>query len=258
MIEKKYMQCSLLKVFLPAILLCISVVGGVQAGETLVAVAANFTAPAKEIAAVFESKTKHKAILSFGSTGKLYAQIANGAPFDLLLSADSVTPTKAIREGLAVPGSDFTYAKGKIALYSLDPTLIDREGSILSSPKRFNKIAIANPKTAPYGKASVQVMQHFGAYGDIKNKIVKGENVAQVYQFIITANAQLGFIAVSQLRGSADGSSWVPPESLYSPIRQNAALLLKGRSNQTAGIFLEFLKSADARHIIKDYGYGLD
>ncbi len=223
--------------------------------ETLVAVATNFTAPAKKIVQAFELTSEHKAILSFGSTGKLYAQIANGAPFDLFLAADAERPAKAIQQGLAVAGSAFTYAEGKIVLFSLDPKLVDAEGAVLRSQDSFSKIAIANPKIAPYGKAAIQLMRHLGVYDEIEHKVVTGANIAQTYQFIMTRNAQLGFVSLSQLTGSNNGSHWTPSEHLYPPIQQDAVLLLKGEGNEAASAFLEFLKGPEALEIIEYYGY---
>lgn len=230
----------------------------VSAEETLVAVASNFTATAKDIATAFEIETGHRAKLSFGSTGKLYAQIAHGAPFDLFLAADSERPALAEQQGFAVAGSAFTYARGKLVLYSLDPDLVVNEGEALNNPESFARIAIANPATAPYGEAAVAVMQHMGVYAKVESKIVKGENIAQVYQYVITQNVQLGFVALSQVIAESRGSQWIIPEELYAPIKQDAVLLTRGSGNPAAQAFMEFLKGAEARRIIESYGYGLD
>lgn len=229
-----------------------------SAGETTIAVAANFTAAAKTIARAFETETGHKAVLAFGSTGKLYAQIANGAPFAALLAADQARPERAEAEGLAVAGSRFTYAKGKIVLYSADAMTVDRAGRVLSAPETFAKIAIANPKTAPYGAAAVQAMTQMGVYDGLQDKIVQGDSIAQTHQFVMTQNAQLGFIAYAQVIHAESGSMWVVPEGLYSPIRQDAVLLKAGATSEPALAFLAFLKGDTARAIIASYGYGLD
>jgi molybdate transport system substrate-binding protein len=236
--------------------LCLS--SNAHADETTLAVAANFTATAKDIAQTFEAETGHKAVLVFGSTGKLYAQIANGAPFDALLAADAVHPQKAEADSLAVAGTRFTYAKGKIVLFSADAKLVDGAGKVLGAPETFNKIAIANPQTAPYGAAAAEAMTHLGVYEGLKNKIVRGDSIAQTHQFVMTQNAQLGFVAYSQVINDKTGSMWVVPETLYTPIRQDAVLLKPGENNEAAQAFLKFLQSDAARAIIASYGYGLD
>ena len=229
-----------------------------HAGQALVAVASNFMATARELAVVFEARSGHQLTLSFASTGKLYAQIANGAPFEVLLAADTVRPAKAEAEGLAVTGSQFTYARGKLVLCSLDPLLVDEAGAILHSPQRFRKIAVANPLTAPYGAAAVQVMQALGVYDELKSKLVRGENIAQTYQFMITGNAELAFVASSQLAGDKGLSTWPVPEALHAPIKQDAVLLNRGADNVAARDFIGFLQSAEARAVIARYGYGLE
>lgn len=226
--------------------------------ETLVAVAANFTATAKDIATAFEAETGYKAVLSFGSTGKLYAQIDNGAPYDVFLAADVKRPARVEADGLAVAGSRFTYAKGKIVLYSVDSTLVDAAGTVLNKPTSFTNIAIANPKTAPYGAAAVEAMIAMQVYDGIKSKIVRGDNIAQTHQFIVSGNAQIGFVALSQVISDKKSSVWIVPNNLYTPIRQDAVLLVHGANNSAAQAFLVFLKSSTARKIIAAYGYGLD
>ncbi|MEG3618222.1 molybdate ABC transporter substrate-binding protein [Magnetovibrio sp. PR-2] len=228
------------------------------AAKTTIAVAANFTAAAKDIAKAFEAQTGHKAVLAFGSTGKLFAQIAYGAPFDAFLAADVVRPGKAVQDGFAVQGSQFTYALGKIVLFSADESLVDGNGDVLGKGDLFNKIAIANPKTAPYGAAAVDVLQKLGLYVQARTKLVKGDNIAQTYQFVMTQNAQLGFVAYAQVIFAEGGSTWVVPENLYTPIRQDAVLLDQGKDNPAAKAFLEFLKSDQGRAIIQKYGYGVD
>lgn len=236
--------------------LCLS--STADAAETNVAVAANFTAAAKDIAKAFEAETGHKAVLVFGSTGKLYAQIANGAPFHVFLSADAKTPKQTTDEGLAAPNTAFTYAKGKIVLFSADAAVVDGAAEVLRTPDAFSKIAIANPQTAPYGAAAVEAMKKLGVYDGLKDKIVQGDSIAQTHQFIMTHNAQLGFVAYAQVIHDKTGSMWLAPESLYTPIRQDAVLLKPGMNNEAAQAFFKFLQSDAARTIIAAYGYGLE
>lgn len=241
------------------VLLAVSASGtAAGAAETNVAVAANFTAAANDIAAAFEKATGHKAILSFGSSGKLYTQIVNGAPFQVFLSADDIRPAQAEKEGFGVAGSHFTYAIGKLVLYSADPALVYGEGAVLSKPGGFEKIAIANPETAPYGAAAVEVLKAKGLYDSLSAKIVQGDSIAQAHQFIATGNAQLGFVALSQVVGEKTGSQWLVPDDLYRPIRQDAVLLKTGEGNEAASAFFAFLKGPEARKIIEGYGYALD
>jgi molybdate transport system substrate-binding protein len=227
------------------------------AEEARIAVAANFTAAAKEIATAFGAQTGHEAELIFASTGKLYTQIANGAPFDVFLAADTARPEKAEAEGLAVPGTRFTYAVGQIVLFSADPTLVDSNGEVLKTGD-FAKLANANPKTAPYGAAGVEAMTALGIYELLAPRIVTGDNVSQTLQFITTQNAALGFVALSQVIDDESGSKWMVPADLYTPIRQDAVLLNPGANNEAATEFLAFLKSEAARDIIAGYGYGTD
>jgi molybdate transport system substrate-binding protein len=231
----------------------------VNAAEVSVAVAANFTAPMQKIAQSFEQNTGHKAILSFGSTGNFYAQIKNGAPFEILLSADDETPLRMEKEGLGVPGSRFTYATGKLVLWSKQSGLIDDKGEVLRRGN-FQRLALANPKVAPYGAAAIESMTKLGVLQDIQLKIVQGENIAQTYQFIATENAQLGFVALSQVLTDgkiAQGSAWVVPANLHLPIRQDAILLTKGRSSPAAQALMTYLRSEKARAVIRSYGYEL-
>lgn len=228
------------------------------AGEANAAVAANFIKPMKEIAARFEEKTGHKVTLSFGSTGKLYAQIRNGAPFDLFLSADSATPARLEQEGQGVAGSRFTYATGRLALWSPKEGYVDQGGEVLKKGE-FRHVAIGNPKTAPYGVAARQVLEGMGLWAGIGPRIVQGENIAQTHQFVASGNAELGFIALSQTKdaASAGGSLWIVPQELYSPIEQDAILLQHGKDNAAARELLAFLKGDAARAVIKAYGYDL-
>lgn len=230
--------------------------GGALAGEVTVAVAANFTAPAGDLAAAFEARTGYHVDLSFGSTGQLYTQITQGAPFDILLSADSARPAKAVKEGWGVEGTQFTYAIGKLVLWSPQANLIDAQGDVLKAGT-FTHLAVANPVTAPYGAAAMEVMTTLGILHDIEPKLVTGENIAQTYQFVTSGNAELGFVALSQVVGEAAGSRWIVPESLYTPIRQDAVLLKVGEQNTFAKAFLAYLKEPEAVTIIKKFGYGL-
>ena len=229
------------------------------ADEVQVAVAANFTAPMQAIAAQFEHDTGHKAVLAFGATGKFYAQITNGAPFDVLLSADDETPARLVKEGHVVTGSTFPYAIGKLVIWSPDPKLIDNKGEILKKGG-FKHIAIANPKTAPYGAAAVQTMSKLGVLESVKPLFVQGENISQTHQFVTTGNAELGFVAYSQVIKNGQiggGSGWLVPANLYDPIRQDAVLLAKGQNNPAAKALLDYLKGEKAQVVIKSFGYEL-
>jgi molybdate transport system substrate-binding protein len=225
-----------------------------QAAQTNVAVAANFTKAAEEIAQAFKEKTGHEAILSFGSTGQFYTQITQDAPFEVFLAADDERPKKAVDEGFAVPGSQFTYAIGKLVLWSKDPGLVQGEATLTNGD--FTKIALANPVTVPYGAAAVQAMQALGVYDQLKPKIVQGNDISQTYQFVETGNAELGLVALSQVASGNEGSRWVVPADLYEPIRQDAVLLEKGADNEAANAFVEFLKGPEAATVMEKYGYG--
>jgi molybdate transport system substrate-binding protein len=229
-----------------------------RAEETQVAVAANFTAPAKLIAAEFEKETGHKAVLAFGATGKLYAQIKNGAPFEVLLAADDRTPAKLEEEGMAVRDSRFTYAVGQLVLWSARPDLVDEEGEVLEKGD-FKHLAIANPKTAPYGAAAIETLTALKLLDAVTPKLVQGENIAQTHQFVVSGNAELGFVALSQVWKDGkltSGSAWVVPEALHAPIRQDAVLLNSGAGNAAAVAWLDFLKGEKAREVIHAFGYG--
>lgn len=230
--------------------------GVANAAEVTVAVAANFTATAKQIAAAFETDSEHTAVLSFGSTGKLYTQIAHGAPYDVFLAADQARPQKAEDTGLAVAASRFTYASGKLVLYSTEAALVDSQGKVLRST-RFARLAIANPATAPYGSAAIEVLQALGVHDSVRDRLVRGDNIAQTLQFVMTKNAQVGFVALSQVIDTSEGSRWIVPEALYTPIRQDAVLLTRGANNPAARAFMDFLKSEKARDIIRAFGYGI-
>lgn len=229
------------------------------AGEVSVAVASNFTAPMRKLAAAFEQASGHKATLAFGSTGRFYAQVKNGAPFQVLLAADEETPARLEKEGLAVPGSRFTYATGRLVLWSASPGVVDGRGEVLKKPGA-GKLAIADPRLAPYGAAAVETMQRLGVAQALQRRIVQGENISQAYQFVLTGNAQMGFVALSQVMVDgriAAGSAWQVPANLHAPIRQDAVLLNAGKDNPAATALMAFLRSDAARAIIRAHGYEL-
>ena len=236
-----------------------------HAEEVSVAVAANFTEPMKKIAAEFEKTSGNKLALSYGSTGKFYAQITSGAPFELLLAADDETPKKLEQDNLAVKGSHFTYAIGKLVLWSAKEAIVDDKGDVLKRGA-FDHVAIANPKLAPYGAAAVQTLNALGIYDALSPRLVTAENIAQAYQFVATGNALLGFVALSQVIGTEgemsgkgkSGSLWIVPEKYYTPIRQDAVLLDKGKDKPAAAALLKFLKEPFAVKVIQVYGYALD
>ncbi|MEZ5786246.1 MAG: molybdate ABC transporter substrate-binding protein [Xanthobacteraceae bacterium] len=236
--------------------LALLVGGYASAAEINVAVAANFTDAAKEIAAAFRQKTGHDAVLSFGSSGQLYAQITQDAPFQIMLSADEARPEKLVAEGLAVADSRFTYAIGKLVLWSKSKDLV--QGAETLKAGAFAKLAIANPTAAPYGAAAIEALKALKVYEMLQPKIVQGNNIAQTFQFVETGNAELGFIALSQIAGEPAGSRWLVPQTLHAPIRQDAVLLKKGAGNDAANAFLGFLRGPEARAIIERYGYGVD
>lgn len=230
-----------------------------QAGEVSVAVAANFTAPMQKIAAAFEQDTGHKAVLAFGATGKFYAQIKNGAPFQLLLAADDETPARLEKEGLALSGTRFTYATGRLVLWSRQPGLVDDKGEVLRQGK-FERLAVADPKLAPYGAAAMQVLGRLGLLQALQPRLVQGQSIGQAYNFVTTGNAQLGFVALSQVMTEgkiAPGSAWVVPLSLHAPLRQDAVVLNPGRDQVAATALMNYLKGEKARGIIRAYGYEL-
>jgi molybdate transport system substrate-binding protein len=224
-----------------------------------VAVAANFTAPMKEIAAQFEQATGHKVQASFGATGKFYAQIKNGAPFDILLAADDETPAKLEKEGAAVAASHFTYAIGKLVLWSAQPGLVDDKGEVLAKGA-FEHLSIANPKLAPYGAAAVETLQKLKLYAVLEPKIVQGDSIGQAHQFVVSGAAPLGFVAMSQVVEGGklkSGSMWVVPSTMYSQIRQDAVVLAKGKDKPAVDAFLKYLKGDKAKAVIRAYGYDL-
>lgn len=231
----------------------------VHAGEVQIAVAANFTAPAQQIAAEFERRSGHQARLAFGATGKFYAQIKNGAPFEILLAADDTTPARLEKEELAVTGKRFVYAVGTLVLWSAQPGRVDARGAILNSGQ-FNKLAITNPKTAPYGVAAIETLTRLKLLASVQPKFVQGENISQTFQFVSTGNAEIGFVALSQVFKDGKltgGSAWIVPAELHAPIRQEAVLLARGKANAVANAFLDFLKTPYAHAVIQSYGYAL-
>jgi len=225
-----------------------------RAADIPVAVAANFTAPAKEIATAFHAKTGYTVALSFGASGQFYAQITQGAPFEVFLSADEARPKKIDADGLAVPGTIFTYAVGKLVLWSANPHLVDANGMVLHDGG-FTHVAIGDPKSAPFGTAAIQTMKALKVYDQLAPKIVTGQSITQAYQFIASGNAELGFVSLSQVVHDKKGSEWIVPQTLYSPILQDAVLLKTGAQDPGAKAFLTFLQSPVALKIIKSYGY---
>lgn len=227
------------------------------AEDVQVAVAANFTKPMEKIAADFEKATGNKVVAAFGASGKLVEQMKNGAPFEIFLSADQKNPMKLEKENLGVPDSRFTYAIGKLVLWSAKPQFVDDKGAILSTSSDFQHISIADPKTAPYGKAALAVMEKLGVLDTLKPKIVQGDSIAQAKEFVSSGNAELGFVALSQVIKDTGGSSWMVPQDLYKPLYQDAILLKTGENNAAAKAFMSYLASAPAQAVIKDYGYDL-
>ena len=235
-----------------------------KAEEVTVAVAANFTAPMQKIAQAFEQDTGHKALLAFGATGKFYAQIKNGAPFAVLLSADDETPARLEKEGVAIAGTRFTYAIGRLALWSKNPLLVDDKGQVLLSnttdKNSFKKLAIADPKLAPYGAAAMEVLDRMGALAKVRPKLVQGDSISQAFQFVMTENAELGFVALSQISIDGritQGTAWVVPQNLYTPLKQEAVLLPLGKNNAAALALMKYMRTDRAQAIIRAYGYTL-
>lgn len=219
-----------------------------------IAVAANFTAAMKEIAKTFEKSSGHKTVVSYGSTGKLYTQIGHGAPFDIFMAADQTRPSLLEQKKRA--SQRFTYAIGKLVLWSKKEGL-NIDAQYLRNAD-FKKLSIANPKTAPYGSAAIQILKNLGVYDKLASKLVIGDNIAQTYQFAATGNAKLGFIALAQIALVDQGSRWQVPPALYTPIRQDAVLLNRGGNNSAALAFLDYLKSDAAKAVIHKYGYATE
>jgi molybdate transport system substrate-binding protein len=242
---------------LAALVVLMSAVTLTCAAEVSVAVAANFAAPMHAVAAIFEKTTGHKVEVVTGATGKFYAQIKNGAPFDVFLSADDETPAKLAKEGLALAGSRFTYARGKLVLWSPNPDLVDAQGQVLKTGE-FRKIAIAQPKVAPYGAAAMEAIDRLGLTGRLAPRMVYGESLGQAYSFVSTGNAELGFLSLSQvLQGGKlkGGSMWMVPPSLYSAIVQDAVVLSRGKDNPAAAALVALLRSERIKVLIRSYGY---
>ena len=242
-------------------LLALTLAGwGLARAETVqVAVASNFAAPMQRIVAAFEKDTGHKTALSLGATGKFYAQVRNGAPFAVLLAADDETPARMQKEGLAVTGSAFTYAIGQLVLWSADSSVVDAQGAVLNAPLN-GKLALADPKLAPYGAAALQVLQQRGLADKLRPHFVLGENIAQTFQFVKTGNASMGFVALSQVMQDGkvtSGSAWLVPAALHEPIRQDAVLLQQGANNPAAKALLQYLRTDAARAVIRAYGYSV-
>jgi len=230
---------------------------GANASEVKAAVAANFTAAIAKLQPIFEKQTGHHLLASFGATGQLYAQIGNGAPFDVFLSADDKAPQKLVKEGHAVAGTEFIYARGELALWSAEKGYVDDKGEVLQR-NQYAHLAIANPDTAPYGLAAVQTLKKLGIYDTVKGKFVQGDNIAQTQLFVASKNAPLGFIALAQVLGLPDaerGSWWQVPASLHDPIDQQAVLLKTAEKNDAARAFLKFLQSPQAVAIVHELGY---
>jgi molybdate transport system substrate-binding protein len=240
------------------LLVCALFSASALADDLPIAVAANFTAPIQKIAGDFEKDTGHKLVPSFGSTGKFYAQIKNGAPFEVLLAADDETPAKLIAENAAVAGSNFTYAIGKLVLWSAKPGVVDETGEVLKKGG-FDHIAVTNPKLAPYGAAALETMKALGVHDGLQAKFVTAENIGQTFQFVSSGNALLGFVALSQVLkdGKIEGSAWIVPAKYYTPIRQDAVILDKGRGKPAADALLKYLKGGKAKAVIQSYGYDL-
>ncbi|MCK0163408.1 molybdate ABC transporter substrate-binding protein [Marinobacter sp. S6332] len=239
-----------------AIILPLALISKANAADVSIAVAANFTDTTRELVAAFGETTGLEAVASYGSTGKLYAQIDNGAPFDVFLAADSHRPELLEKSGQGVAGTRFTYARGKLALWSPTPHTFEDPKVWLESGK-FSRLAIANPKTAPYGLAAQEVLTEMGLWDSLQSRLVRGDSIAQTFQFVATTNAQSGFVALSQVRAwdSQGGSLWMIPQSYYSPINQQAILLTRSENNQAAHQWIEFLRSDTAKNIIEEFGY---
>ncbi|HQA11310.1 molybdate ABC transporter substrate-binding protein [Zoogloea sp.] len=251
------MQSSIRHILVFAVLATGSL--SVRADEVSVAVAANFSAPMQKIAADFEKATGHKAQLVFGSTGKFYAQIKAGAPFQMLLAADDETPARLVKEGDGVAGSRFTYAIGKLVLWSPKPGYVDDKGEVLKTGS-FAHLAIANPKLAPYGLAATETMQALGLSSALQSRLVTAESISQALQFVVSGNAELGFIAYSQIHKDGrliNGSYWIVPSKYHSPIRQDLVVLEKGQGSAAVAALAGYLKSDAAKAVIKSYGYDL-
>ena len=246
----------MMRVLIAALVVQTALAAPSVAGQTNVAVAANFTEPAKEIAALFKQETGHVAILSFGASGAFFTQITHDAPFQVFLSADAVRPKAATDAGYAVPGSQFTYAIGKLVLWSKVINVTNGDEALKAGA--FSKLAIANPNAVPYGAAAIETMKALGVYDTLASKIVEGETTAQAFQFVDAKNAEVGFVALSQIYYGVGGWRWLVPQDFYAPIRQDAVLLKKGDNDEASKAFLQVLKGPEARNIIERFGYRFD
>jgi molybdate transport system substrate-binding protein len=230
-------------------------------GEATVAVAANFAEVVERLEERYERATGHALTVAIGSTGKLYAQIANGAPFDVFLAADQARPERLEEEGLAVPASRFTYATGRLTLWSREPGRVGSDGAATLEEGDFRLLAIANPELAPYGAAARQALERLGLWQGLSGKLVMGETIGQAYAMVASGNAELGFVALSYVvspRNDAPGSRWDVPADLYAPIRQDAVLLRRAAGNAAARGFLDFLRSREAKDLVEAYGYAAE
>lgn len=230
-----------------------------QAEEVSVAVAANFATPMQKIAVTFAQDTGHKATLSLGSTGKFYAQIKNGAPFHVLLSGDDETPLRLEKENATALGTRFTYAVGQLVLWSKQTGFVDAQGDVLRNGN-FSHLAIADPKLSPYGAAAIETLKALGLLTTLQPRLVQGESIGQTYQFVASGNAQLGFLALSQVMTDQripEGSAWLVPPHLYQALRQDAVILKNGKDNKAATALMAYLKTDKARAMIRSFGYGL-
>lgn len=245
---------------LPLILMTSLMIGAAaSAAEVRVAVAANFAQPMKEIAADFEKDSGHKVQITQGASGKFYAQITNGAPFEVFLSADDETPTRLVKEGKAVAGTQFTYAIGRLALWSPEANVVDQGGGVLKTDQ-FRFLSIANARVSPYGRAAVQTMQKLGVLTAVEPRVVQGESITQAHQFVTSGNAQLGFVALSQIWENGklkSGSAWVVPEAMHEQLKQDVVLLNPGKNSAAAQALIAYLKSDKARKVMDRYGYQL-
>lgn len=247
-----------MKKFLLSLVLVALAVTPALAEQALVAVAANFVPPFREVATEFEKATGHTVQVASGSSGSFYTQIKNGAPFDVFFSADNERPKLLEEEGLGVKGSRFTYAIGRLVLWSPDPSLVKGEDALRSAS--FKHLAIANPKSAPYGVAAMQAMQKLGVWESVQPRLVLGESLGQTIGFIESGNAELGFLALSQVmdpKMKGTGGRWDVPSTLHEPIKQDVVLLTKGKNNPAANGLMEFIGGPQARAIIERYGYEL-
>jgi molybdate transport system substrate-binding protein len=238
----------------PIAVVCALNVAPAAAATVQIAVASNFMEPAKEIAATFTARTGHRTNLSFGPSGQIYVQLTHGAPFEIFLSADKERPQQTEKGGFSVNGTRFTYAVGRLVLYSTRPGYVDANGKVLTRGD-FDHLAIADPAIAPYGLAAVQSLGKLGLYNRLKPKFVQGSSIAQTFQFVQTGAAQLGFVALAQVINRPEASYWTVPAKLHSPITQQAVLLKVGEKNPAAKAFVAFLKSPEALGIIRRYGY---